>query len=357
MMSKKIGRPVSNFGRTLTDVASAFAIAITDPWHEMCARVGIPTGNAGPSYKLRTVKRIVATTGTAGYGFACFAPVTANDVATVAYSGSTYAGTVFRTTTATAGVSVTSMNKLPFTSAQVTDQTQTNAVSARVVSYGWKITYTGTEQNKGGVYYTVNMPDRSPIDGLGVADIGDYPQTRVLAIDRQTEDGTLHPVNWHEWSYSNSDTQDTDQMIYPYSDGAAGSATAVPAIAGVLWNAVAGTTFEVQLVQLIEYIGRGAQPFLTPSSSDIQGFEDVIAAAGSADYDLVGSPAGTRLIQVFRRALKARGNSLSPRVQAMVQGTAYGMRVGARMIGLDKSMKAFRNGGGLLANVAAVPFI
>lgn len=317
----------------LTDVASCFAIALSDPFSAVTNAVSMPIANAGPSYKVKVTKRIVVTTGSTGNAMVTMCPCLANDKKCVVYSSaSTFVGPAMTNTSATTGTSIDGFTKLPFNSSHLSDMTNASSVAGRVISFGWKINYIGSETNKGGVYYCLAFSDRSPVNGLAPSDIGDYQQTEVRAIDRTPMEGVVYPVNSHEWSYSNDNQTDSDLVYWPYSNSDSGDATTIPAFIGIAISAVAGTTFELQLVQHVEYIGKGAQPFLTPSESDISGFEHVLSAAGETSLIKNQLPNGYDPVKLMVQALRSRGHDLSPGLASKVRSVAYGGRLGASLV-------------------------
>lgn len=315
-----------------------FAVAIADPWSQAVKAVGIPTGNAGPSYKVTTTKRIPIYANNSGNGFVCFGPSLASDAPCVSYTtGASYVTTTFSTTNTTAGVAVDFMGKLPFTAANLQANSSGGVASGRIVSFGFRLTYVGPEQTKGGVYTSVVFNDRTSISGMSAADLGDYPQADVRGIDRAPEDGVIYPVGAREWVYSNENGFDTDLQVYPFGNGVAYSATTVPGIAGIyISGAGALAAFELQIIQHTEYIGRGAQPFLTDAISDASGMEMVLEAAGKMQADKPGAANTTTLLTLIKRALLRRGLSLAlmfardmaPNVTRAAEGIYSAVRAG-----------------------------
>lgn len=330
---KKAKNPVASGFKVLSDAASVFALACTDPWNQLCNNVSMPTMSAGASYKCRVIKRLIVTSGASGYGFVAFAPALANDVNSLIYSSaSTWTGSAVTTTTA-AGLSLAALDKLPFASASLTDLTATNGVAGRIISYGIKINYIGTEVDKGGVYYTYVSSSRESVNGYTADTLGALVQTALRPIDRREMNAVVTPTNRHESDYSNEDQTDTDLILYPYSNSAAYTAgTSIPAIGCILIQSKTGNTFEVQVVQHVEYIGKGAQPFLTETRSDVVGFEEVISAVGNLNaYPATGDP-NIKPARLLRQMLLRRKIALSPRVEATIRNSAYAMRVGGGLV-------------------------
>ncbi len=332
---QRITKVIENKLNQISDVASVFAIACTDPWHEVCTNVMTPVKSQGASYKTRVVKRIMMTAGSQGFGFVAFAPCLANNYPTIAYSSSStlFIGTSVSTTNTTAGVTVASLDKLPYDSANLLTLNGLNSVAGRIVSYGIKVNYIGTELNKGGVYYRYVSLDREPVNGATADILGAFNTCTIRPVDRQEMVAVVNPLNDHEINYSNEDQTDTDYILYPYSNSESGSASTVPAI-GVI--AVAGTvqgnTFEVQIIEHVEYIGKAAQPFLTETRTDVVGFEEVTSALGRMSSAQPNADPRVKPAQALASILRSRGHSLAPRTFQRVRNAAYGMRMAGGIV-------------------------
>lgn len=330
----------------LTDVASVFAMACTDPWSEVCNSVCMPTMSSGASYKVRVIKRFIMTTGTQDYGYVAFAPCPANNSPTAAYTTSAFTGSAISLANTTTGVAVVSLDKCPYDTTALTTLTGASSASSRIVSYGIKCNYIGTEVNKGGVYYRYVSLDRDTVSGFDATTLGSLATCAVRPIDRQEMVAVVTPANPHEINYSNDDITTPAYVKYPYSNGVDGSATTVPAIGCIYVNSKAGNTFEIQICEHIEYIGKGPQPFMTESRSDIVGFENILSAVGKINSTEPGADARVRLPQLLRRVLQQRGISLSPRVENGIRSFVYGARMGGSLVtNVMGSARSFRNQG------------
>lgn len=271
-----------------------------DPWDARSLGAYIPSECEGPSYKTRTVVRLTVTIGTGGTGFVAFAPTLANDVACIASSNSTtYVGTSFDGDNAGGtGWAWTTMSALPFTFAQVSEPTQQKGVSGRIVCFGYKITYAGTEANKGGIYHMIAFPDRGTIAGLGPSTtptIGSYPIANIRAIDRQPMSDALFGLTSNEVCFSSINETETSLMYYPFGNGA-DTATDIPLAGGIfISGAASGSIFEVDVIQHSEFVGKGAGSYLTPVSADIAGYQSVRSALMELEYNKAGLPSGNQL--------------------------------------------------------------
>lgn len=284
-------------GERMSLVCKKFFASAIDPWHPDAFHCSIPAKVVGPSYKTRTVLRIVCTAGSTGLAQILVAPTLANDVNFLNVSnGATFASTGFDSAaTAVTGTAWSVFGGLPFNITQLTDQTSTSNVSGRIVSIGVKVTYTGTESNKGGVYHMISFPDRNLIDGLGPSTtpaIGSYTIANVRAIDRKPIADCLFGLNPSEISFSNENEESASRVRYPLSNGAAYD-TNIPCIFGIyISGATSGSTYEVEIMQHSEYVGRGAQNFLSSSAADTQMYEQLIAGLTELEYVKAGLPNG-----------------------------------------------------------------
>lgn len=328
---QRITRVIENKINQLSDVASVFALACTDPWHEVCNNVCLPVKSQGSSYKTRVVKRIMMTAGDKGFGFVAFSPCLANDYPTIAYSSSAtlFVTSAVSTSSATAGVTVAALDKLPYASGNLTGTlSAANSVAGRIVSYGIKVNYIGTELNKGGVYYRYVSLDREPVNGATADILGAFNTCTIRPVDRQEMVAVVNPLNDHEIAYSNEDQNDNDYVLYPYANSETGTATTVPAIGCiVVAGTTAGNTFEVQVIEHVEYIGKAAQPFLSETRTDVVGFEEVTSALGRMASGQPNADPRIKPAQALAAILRQRGHSLSPRTFQRVRGAAYGMRM------------------------------
>jgi len=329
-----------------------FMAALIDPWSDIALGASIPARTAGPSYKVKTTARFIVTAGAAsgtnGYGSIVFAPSLASDRAFAVYSStSAFAGDSLTVADSGATMSSAFMN-LPATATQLYNQAQAGSMSGRIVSFGYRITYTGTESNKGGVYYMVSFASRASVAGMTATTLGAFPQCNVRAIDRNRLSDVTYPLSEIESAYSNAEQTIEGRVYYPFSNGDSFTITsgseAIPGTLGILINSTVGNTFEVECVQLSEYIGRGAQQFATQSYSDSKSFEDLVTAmseleAARPSFENGDSPL-TRL-NVLISQLDVGGN------KALVKN---GLNLRSHFTNTPS------RGGGLYADVAASTF-
>jgi len=279
-------------GTRLDPVVRRYILAACDPWSAGARGCNIPTQVCGPSYKVCCVARVSVVAG-ATCGWFCFAPTIVNDKVAFLYTNnSAYTGTAFDTTAA-GGTNITAgqLVDLPFVTADITGM----SVQGRVVAAGYRITYTGAESTKQGVYSMISFPDRLSVNGIGSSStptVSSIPMANTRAVDRRRLSDSIFPINEHEVAFSNTDNGNTSWQVYPFGNGAAITST-IPATAGIfIQGAHAGSTFEVEIIQHVEYIGRKSQPFATASFSNPQQFSQVTAALGNLEWQRTGYESG-----------------------------------------------------------------
>lgn len=355
-LEREMGRALKNTRDPYFSHSPAAAKVLTafvDPWSAEAIGASIPSRGAGPSYKVRNIIRTVVTTNSAGNGMVAIAPTTCNDATYALVSGSSWAGTALTNNPTDTGITAVTMDTLPFTVTNNTTLTDSKAVSSRIVSVGYRITYTGTEANKGGVYNLISFPDREPINGLNAANIGNKNICNVRSIDRNRVSDVLFPINSHEIEYSNADSDNTSLIVYPFSNGVAYSSTVVPVIAGILiTGAASGSTFEVEIIQHTEIVGKGAMYMLSPYYADPQAFELIAAGLSHLEYERPAMALGDSLpdrLATLRRYFMHTQNkgmvALVGQVSAALKG--YGSGRAGRLKGVPD---------GLYSVVGARPF-
>lgn len=298
VMSRKVQKSNRKISfPAMSTVATKFFTSVIDPWHPEAMHASVPSKVVGPSYKTRTVFRTVMTCGSSGLGQVIWAPTLANNQNCVNVSNaSTFSSETFAAqATAATGTIWAQMGGLPFTVANLTTASDANNVSGRIVAGGIRITYAGTESNKGGIYSMISFPDRSPVHGLGPSStpsIGSFSLANVRAVDRKPLADSVFGLNPNEISFGNENEESTSRLIYPLSNGASYD-TYIPCILGIyVSGAAAGSTFEVEIIQHSEYVGRGATNFVSASSADSAAYEQLLAGLTELEYAKSGLPNG-----------------------------------------------------------------
>jgi hypothetical protein len=184
------------------------------------------------SHKSRGFTEIDFAVGTAGFGFIMLSSATASDQVAIYYSTAAYTGTV--TATSGTGVAFASLNNLPYLGSSLGAPN----LLARQVCMGTHVTYSGLNQNRGGICYGFSDPDHATLVGAGVSTITARKQCSISTIkENSVFHVSLNPYLEADLSYSTS--------AAPYGQPSA----------ALLFTSTAGNTFHASCVGDVEYIG------------------------------------------------------------------------------------------------------
>lgn len=290
---------------SLTKCALKFALACAEPFHPKARGVcGVMGYSLGPTVKISNVQRFTFQAGTAGYGFCAITPTIAYDTPSAFITSNTYIGTttiniltannalatgvtpVYGNQTYTAATFVASGSSF---NNQITD--------ARIISVGFRVTYVGTTMNESGSFtclapsehYNVTMSSGGSNSTL--AQLQGDPQVIIEPCDRGWCDMTIVPGAPFEvgWS-SNNAISSTVSTLYPYCNGSSaingytfagtsGYSTGAPIAIVVVSGAVAGNTYQVEMITHTELSGQNMNSLASPSESDEEGGRIVLRAA------------------------------------------------------------------------------
>jgi hypothetical protein len=270
-------------GPQLSECAAKYALAISSPWDARATGACVPRHPSRPSQKVRMFGRATVTVGTNGFGFVNIMPCTANNVGALHFSTSTYAGTTLgaSTTIAATGTTTLDLSSGPYPSGDF-DVSGMNPpdIQARIVSVGVSIQYTGTKLNEGGLYYMLVDPNHQNLNGINPASFAECLVRRVTDCKEWL---LISAVEERELDYYNAapgGAIDALSACYPYSNQKYSAADSTGGAPACIWiTGTAGNTFEVEIVQHVEFVGKSAQAVSTETHGDSVGFEKVATAA------------------------------------------------------------------------------
>lgn len=168
-----------------------YASALADPVNTPVGAC-IPYGYPIPSQKIKTFTRGTFQVGTLGVGFILVRPPLAKDVSGGSLSFTTSASVFAITDTfSTATVAIAVVDKLPFTSAQMTSTA--TPVAGRMVASELRIRYAGTEANRNGIVTSLEEPDHRDLNVLTANTFVAYTPS---LNERPPPDGEWHSVKW-----------------------------------------------------------------------------------------------------------------------------------------------------------------
>lgn len=319
----RVQRPISqphNVFR-LGACAKKFAIAMARPFSTEAYGACIPLAPSRPSQKIHAIQRFVMNTGTANVGFILMSPCLANDAVNIYTTGSTFAGTDLNPvitgalTTSTTGVTPLVCSTMPYAKADLLGSGDNNAaVSGRIVSVGIRITYAGTELNKGGWGYAYVDPDHSNLWGESLTSMGSREGARVIHVDSKPVEISCGPIDSEEYAYDASQflgpgsasAAYTLAGCYPMSGldyispaAAAGPYPIGSAPIAIIINSTHANPFYVEVITHAEFIGVKCEGRTTANTCDTVGMEAVQNAQAMAQEESksYGKPYGTRLLE------------------------------------------------------------
>lgn len=338
-------RKAVSSGVRLSKCSLKYALAISDPFHPGAKGACLPVYPSPPSQKVCGFNRFIMTIGTNGVGWVACTPTLCNDTVAAFYTTGTYTGgsvdIVGSANTLRTGVTYASFLNLPYTAAQCASQANSGglAVTGRIVSFGLRITYTGTTMHESGAYFAHSNPLHENIVVIArTADlIGGIVGSDVCGTTREPCSIELYPVSPTETRYTAS-TQSSLTMDYthPYSNAEtqlnpsndfayaqpAGYNTGAPS-GVILVTGVAGSTYLCEIITHVEYSGPTASAMCTPSDSDQHGFEVVSAAAQTLPSRRASNHSRKSIPALLAEGIKEVGAALKPlAVDALVKGAA-----------------------------------
>lgn len=319
----RVQRPISQPHNIfkLGTCAKKFAIAMARPFSNEAYGACIPIAPSRPSQKVHAIQRFVMNTGVANVGFVLLSPCLANDAVNIYTTGTNFGGTDMSPvvtgalTTSTGGVTPLVCSTLPYTKADLLGSGDNNAaVSGRIVSVGIRITYAGTELNKGGWGYAYVDPDHSNLWGESIATLGSREGANVIHVSSKPIELSCGPIDAQEYAYDasqylgpgSSSAAYTLAGCYPMSglDYISPAAQAGPYPIGsapiaIIINSTANNPFYVEVITHAEYIGLKCEGRTTANTCDSVGMEAVQNAQAMAQEEnrQYGKPYGTRLLE------------------------------------------------------------
>jgi len=330
----------------MSKCALKLALAYSDPFDPASRGVcGLSGTSVGLTYKVAATTRFTMVVGTGGVGVVYITPCMSNDgsvafTTTSAYTGTTQIGSILsaNNTLVTGVVSVQSQN-LPYAGVSFlgdASANQNNAnCSGRIISVGARITYTGTLLNESGTYTCYTDPAHNNLsllptnnateNTMTLASLQSYEGSNIEGISRKPCEMVMVPCSAQETSFSSEDIEGSGtgavtMAAYPwcqfsgfqnngftYADFSAikvGSPVGVICVSG----AVAGNTFQVEIIQHVEFSGLYAQASGTPSESDEEAASKIMRAASLMNTMRQGAPEADNWT-LMRSALSSLWNS------------------------------------------------
>jgi len=302
----------------LSPCAAKYALAIARPFAPGAAGACIPVFPSPDSQKVSCIQRAVTlVVGTAGVGGAFLAPSASNNHANVAVTTAQYSGTNLSIPSpGLPGEWITGFpSSLPYNGNELGPSDYGPAgVRSRIVSFGVRVTYTGTQLDMGGQIAGFFDPSHNGVS-QGVtwtlANMTTQPYVSYETVDRrmnfQIQTASVDAI---EVAFEPGARQYSTNMTGSDHDNSGYSGVRNDAIGVIMVVGKPGTTFNLEIVTHVEYVGAPCSAALTPTHTDARGFEIVQQAAGQ----LARSTASNRTDNwtVMRRLITGALRDLAP---------------------------------------------
>jgi len=245
----------------LSPCAEEYLYSLENPFTSS-GRECVPMLPSFPSRKMKVWAKGSLTIGTGGWGFIYANPAAANNLACIAFSGATFTGSAF----AFSGTGVTTAtNNSDYTASQFTSAA--GNLQCRLVSFGIRAFYSGTELTKGGEFRVIEEPNHADLTALSAINLDGYDKTCKFQMTRKWICVTYHPIFPTDLDYA-----------------ASGQPLGTNSFLGILINASAANTFDWEYYCNFEVIGAIARG-KTPSVTDTVGVDAVLNVTQSKAKD------------------------------------------------------------------------
>lgn len=254
----------------LSQCARLYAAALSNPW--ACdSPPCVPDDKVTPSYKFSVRAKGNFTVGTIGTGFIVVCPKTfGNDFSgvnsTVFKSNSTFTGNTIQANAVVVGVDEAALSRFPY---QISDiGGGISKLQARLVGYGLRCFYTGTELNKGGLIQVFRQPQNSTTHQMTSDNLYSLSNTKAIPCDRRKHSVCWQPITPNDFEYS-VNANNTDRTVATADTGA-------PCMGVMVSGATTGNSFEYEIIAHYELLG---SPILTTKShSDSVGMSAILTS-------------------------------------------------------------------------------
>lgn len=322
--ASRIVKPSGRASLRLPKCTLKYALALVDPFDVGARGCCIPIGSS-ETMKTHAYARFDMTLGTNGAGLIYVTPSLANDMPSIFYTNSAWAGAsnvpVSASGTIGAGGTASTFatgwelasHNGPFGTGNLIGNelvtfTNTAVAYGKIVAVGLRVQYTGTTLNESGLFYCYHSPDHSSIAGMTTAALGRFGDCNIEGVSRRPCTLNVFGVDAEEDVFSNSGHNNTTgaagltSLLYPYSNGDHGWTTTyagstsydffragtavgtyqlpvgVP-VGAIYVTGVSGQTVHCETIFHMEYVGPAAGAMLTPTTPDVEGFQMCKTAA------------------------------------------------------------------------------
>ena len=301
-------RQKQNIPRTIkiSDCAAKYAYALHNPFRAFAEGVGevcVPDQSLIPSVKSRFKTIFNGSTGVNSWGSAAAMCGGFGSSTTVAISSnSVNTGTAATTFGAMAG-NFANFTTCEWPASEITG----SARLMRIVAYGIRIRYTGTQLNMGGVVHCYRSPNNRDLGLTAIGDLGGYAETVSLPFDREWKAIHWTPQLASDFAYNNTVSLGEDTLVF------------------AIQSAAAQQPFEIEVVAYTETVGVQVGG-TTPTHSDAVGFSAAQQASQGDKYVTNGSgPSKQSVLEKVGHAIGSASHyiaSHSGEIESVAKGGA-----------------------------------
>lgn len=273
-------------GVTLSECAYKYGLAVCDPFNPKALGACIPRVPALPSQKIELFTRFSITLGaTSTFGAVWVSPTLANDANLAYYTTSTATGfdgsaQYLKQTNITAGyIGTAKFSSAPYSTTLLQANPQT--VTGRIVGVGMMIEAATPALYLGGSTIGYASPTHDDVSELSYNDLLGQDSAMYFPTTRKKYELFTSTVDNLEWDYARAGLGLI--AIHPYSNAiqagaAAGSAITVSSVAQgapVMCcmfsqpSSTVGQTFNVTIIQHVEYTGKATAFLHTPDRKSV----------------------------------------------------------------------------------------
>lgn len=293
--NKKKKKSNSQKSIKMSSCANHYALAVSNPFHPQAVGACIPTFPARRSQKVAAKTIVNVAIGSAGYGWIAIAPTTVANSYCVYHTVSAFTGDSI-VCNGVGQVAIVALSGLPYLSTDVwtTGTIHSAAVSGRIVSVGMRSVYTGTNLNMGGMQAAFSHPNHDSIVGWTYSTFTAQKECINLPVSRKPLMITCSAVDPEETTYldsnmmnmmANSENDAKRQLYFPFSQGQkadpAWNVEGAP-VMGIFYTGTPGNSFQVEIIEHVEYVGTPTNSSSTISHADIDGMSKVTNATGES---------------------------------------------------------------------------
>lgn len=301
----------------LTECAARYACAVGAPFSSNAIGACFPSFPARPSRKVHSRLTGVFKVGSQ-VGYIAIAPTACNDLASIYYTETAYAGA--NLSVGATGVTVSNNTANPYGhSLFLPGNASADCISARIISVGLRIRYTGTELNKGGLIYGLVLPNHGNLHSTTPVAMSAWREcvrrpvsrawTTIVASAIDTDEGDYPDVSeLYAINTTSSLNEAVIKALYPFSSG--NSVTTTNANLGgipmaFMITSTEGNSFEFEVITHMEIIGSLVQNSVTPSHADAIGLSKIIEVKGMADINAASNTSNIPYEKNFAESLKS----------------------------------------------------